>query len=196
VGGAAGGISAAVLYVVVYTIASAGTFAALAYLGGVDREVNNLEDIAGLSREQPLAAAVIAICMFSLAGIPPLAGFWGKLALFAGALRAATDSSLAVGGPSASLGMTLLAIAGAVNAAIAAAYYLRVVAAMYFGESRRKHGGEGGWGAQSAMILAAVLVLLVGIFPGSMTNSARRAELQLVRPVAATASNPDQLGAK
>jgi NADH-quinone oxidoreductase subunit N len=182
----AGGVASVVLYVAVYTLASAGTFAALAYLGGVQREVNTLEDIAGLSGDKPLAAAAIAVCMFSLAGIPPLAGFWGKLTLFGGALRVATDASLAAGGAGAGLWMTVLAVAGALNAAIAAAYYLRVVAVMYFGSSQRTHGGEGGWGAQAAMLLAASLVLYFGVFPGSLMTPARQAELLLVRPGLAT----------
>jgi NADH-quinone oxidoreductase subunit N len=184
-----GGISSALLYIVVYTLASAGTFAALSYLGGVEREVNGLEDIAGLSRQRPLAAAAIAVCMFSLAGIPPMAGFWGKLTLFSGAVRAATDASLgAPGGASTGLWMTVLAVAGALNAATAAAYYLRVVAVMYFTPAQREHGAEGGWGAQAAMSLAAILVVSIGLFPGTLIRPAQRAEQLLARPGSQQAS--------
>lgn len=183
-----GGIAAAVLYVIVYTLASAGTFAALAYLGGIEREVNNLEDISGLAQQRPMVAAVIAVCMFSLAGIPPLAGFWGKLSLFAGAIRAATAGSTTPETTSIALWMSVLAVAGALNAAIAAAYYLRVIAVMYFGVSQRQHGGEGGWGAAAAMIAATGLVLFVGFFPGSVTTAAKRADHLLTRPIASQTS--------
>jgi formate hydrogenlyase subunit 3/multisubunit Na+/H+ antiporter MnhD subunit len=53
---------------------------------------------------------------------------------------------------------------------------------MYFGSSRREHGCDGGWGAQAAMLMAAALVLLLGVFPGPLTSRARRAELLLARP--------------
>ena len=183
-GSQSGGIAAAVMYVIVYTLASAGTFAALAFLGGTEREVNSLEDIAGLGKQKPLAAAAIAMCMFSLAGVPPLAGFWGKFSLFTGAIRAATETSTLDGGPSIGVWMAVLGIAGAINAAIAAAYYLRVVAVMYFGTSQREHGEEGGWGAQVAMCAATLLVLLFGFFPGRIASAAQQADKFLVRPVA------------
>ncbi|MGE3775793.1 MAG: NADH-quinone oxidoreductase subunit N, partial [Pirellulaceae bacterium] len=181
-GAEAGGVSSAVLYVLLYTVASAGIFAALAYAGSSQREVNSLEDLAGLSTRQPLTAAVLAICLFSLAGIPPLAGFWGKLTLFSGAIHAASARSLVTAGPNAGVWMTALAVVGAVNAAIASAYYLRVVAVMYFGTTVGDRRGEGGWGARVAMSLAAALVILLGVFPGSVLNPTRRAEQILFRP--------------
>jgi NADH-quinone oxidoreductase subunit N len=188
-GNQSGGIAAAVLYVIVYTLASAGTFAALAYLGGSEREVNSLEDIAGLGKQKPLVAAAIAMCMFSLAGVPPLAGFWGKFSLFAGAIHAAT-SPPAAAGPSISVWMIILVVAGALNAAIAVAYYLRVVAVMYFATPQREHRAEGGWGAQVAMCAAALSVLLVGFFPSRFSSAARYADQSLARPMLSQTDSP------
>ena len=169
------GVGAATFYVIVYTLASAGMFAALAYLGGIQHEVNGVEDLAGLGKTQPVAGAVIAVCMLSLAGIPPLAGFWGKLNLFWGAVQAASLSS-------SGTWLIVLAIAGAINAAIAAAYYLRIVSVMYFGVSRTEFGGDGGWGPRAAMIAAAVLVVGVGLFPGGIWDATSRADASLRRP--------------
>lgn len=164
-----GGIGAATLYVIVYALGSIGVFSALAYLGGTQHEVDGIDDLSGLSRTQPLPAAVIAICLVSLAGIPPLAGFWGKLTLFLGAIQASSHSTSGVW-------FVGLAVAGALNAAIGAAYYLRVIAVMYFGTGTRQFGCEGGWGANVAMRLAGALVLIVGLLPGSVTQFTERAE--------------------
>jgi NADH-quinone oxidoreductase subunit N len=174
-GNAAGnGIGAATLYVIVYTLASSGVFAALAYLGGTQHEVSGVNDLSGLAKAHPLTAAVLAICLISLAGIPPLAGFWGKLTLFSGAIQAAA-------GLDAGVWFGVMAAAGAINAAIGVAYYLRVIAVMYFGVPKREFGCEGGWGAQLAMFAAAILVIAVGIFPGSVIQSTNRAEKSVER---------------
>jgi NADH-quinone oxidoreductase subunit N len=154
-----------------------GTFAALAYLGSQHHEVSGVDELAGLARSQPVAAGLIALFMFSLAGIPPLAGFWGKLALFSTAIEVAAGSST----PATSLWFTLLAVIGAANAAIAAAYYLRIVATMYFQPATAETSPSGGWGALGAAVLCGVLVVLGGVLPGPALNSANEAELTLRR---------------
>ena len=170
------GVGAATLYVIVYTLATAGIFAALAYLGGTVNEVNGVDDLSGLGKTDPLTAAVLAICIISLAGIPPLAGFWGKLTLFSGAIQAATSME-------SGFWFAVLAIAGALNAAIAVAYYLRIVSVMYFGQPKREYHGDGGWGARAAMIFAAALVVFAGVFPGTLIPPSRHAEQSLQRAV-------------
>ncbi len=80
------GIGAAFFYMLVYAAATAGTFAALTYLGGDDGELDTVDQLAGLTRNHPKTALAMAIFMFSLTGLPPLAGFWGKFTLFTGAL--------------------------------------------------------------------------------------------------------------
>src|SRR5438874_6132475 len=122
-----GGTAAMLFYVAVYALATMGTFAALAYLGSSQREVNDVDELAGLARSQPVVAGALAVFMFSLAGLPPLAGFWGKLNLFGSAIQLATSGAAGV-----SLWFTILAVIGALNAAVAAAYCLRIVAVMYF----------------------------------------------------------------
>jgi NADH-quinone oxidoreductase subunit N len=178
-----GGVTAMIFYVVVYSLASLGTFTALAYLGSQRREVQSIDELAGLGKTQPLAAAVIAVCMFSLAGLPPLAGFWGKFSLFMSGLeislaefeRGAATSSIG-------LGFLLLLIVGALNAAIAAAYYLRIVSVMFFQPAAEPAvPAGGGLGALVAATLCGALVVLTGIAPGSVMHFAGQYEEQMLQ---------------
>ena len=107
--------------------------------------------------------------MFSLAGIPPLAGFWGKLSLFTGSVSV----SLTAESSSVQTWFVVLAVAGAINAAIAAAYYLRVVGVMYFrAPGQRGPQCEGGAGAGASVAVCAALVALLGFAPGLLLGPA------------------------
>jgi NADH-quinone oxidoreductase subunit N len=172
-----GGIAAMLVYVAVYAVATMGTFTGLAYLGSIRREVNSVEELAGLARSQPAVAAAIALFMFSLAGIPPLAGFWGKLTLFGSAIEVAAapaDGNLP-------LWFAGLAVIGVLNAAVAAAYYLRIVAVMYFQPAAAPAPNSGGYGSLAATMLCAALVVLLGALPGPVIDSASEAESSLRR---------------
>jgi NADH-quinone oxidoreductase subunit N len=171
-----GGMMAMLFYVLVYALATMGVFAALAYLGSSGREVNDVEELAGLARSQPMIAAAIALFMFSLAGLPPLAGFWGKLSLFTGAVQLALAP-----GSGLPLWFAALAVVGALNAAIAAAYYLRVVAVMYFQFGTHLLPAAGGRSAWLATVTLALLVISAGLFPGRLMETARQSE-ERVRP--------------
>jgi NADH-quinone oxidoreductase subunit N len=165
-------VAAMVFYVIAYAAASLGTFAAFAYLSDDDESFSNVEDLAGIGRGYPVIALCLAICMFSLAGIPPLAGFWGKFALF--------KSALDVGflGPEVPrVWFITLCVIGALNAAAAAAYYLRIVATMYF-RSSVDHSVMpvmGNLGAGAALIASVIVVVGVGLFTGRPMASAERA---------------------
>jgi NADH-quinone oxidoreductase subunit N len=163
------GVGTALFYLAVYCLATIGAFASLKYLGSQERQVDGVDELAGLGRTRPLAALALAISMFSLAGVPPLAGFWGKLTLFTGALE--------VGGDKGSLGtwFVALAIIGVLNAAIAMAYYLRIVAVMYFRSPVTTVKAEGGPGAWLAMVACSLLVLAVGLDWGPALNAADQA---------------------
>jgi NADH-quinone oxidoreductase subunit N len=166
------GIGAALFYMLVYTAATAGVFAALTYLGGREGEINTVDQLAGLVRNHTKTALAIAIFMFSLTGLPPLAGFWGKFTLFTGALgvdaRNPGDSSLWPW-------FFALAIVGALNAAISAGYYLRVVGVMYFRSPSYTPAGQGGAGAALAVALCVLLVVGIGCAPGWFVDEAREA---------------------
>jgi len=103
-----------------------GAFAVLISLGGPDRQIDQLDELAGLGRLRPATALLLAVFLFSLTGLPPTAGFFAKFNLLVAAWSAGTAASQAI------------AVIMAVNAAIGAGYYLRIVAAMYL----RPAGGE------------------------------------------------------
>ena len=172
---ASDGLAATLFYLGVYVVASLGAFAALVYLSRTDRELNDISELAGLGRSCPLIGAAIAVFMFSLSGIPPLAGFWGKLALFTSALAMGLRPPTGVG--EASGWFFVLAIVGVVNAAIAAAYYLRIVGVMYFQSSDRKPTPGGGPTAQLSALLCAVLVVAIGLWPARLAGLSRDAAL-------------------
>jgi NADH-quinone oxidoreductase subunit N len=183
-----GGVTAMLFYVIVYALATMGTFAALAFLGSPGSEVNNVDELAGLARSKPVVAGALAIFMFSLAGLPPLAGFWGKLNLFGSAVELATSAP-----PGLATWFAALAIAGALNAAIAAAYYLRIISVMYFQPGTRPVAAAGGPSAWFAAIACAALVVGMGAWPGRIlemavqSDAAFRPETQTVQSAAAEA---------
>ena len=112
--------------------------------------VRNLDDYRGRGFSQPLAAGVLAIAMFSLAGIPPTVGFTGKFLIFASALRA---------------GETLLAIIGILTAAVSIYYYLRVVTALYLQQSKDTSREDISRLDTAILGISSALLILLGLFP-------------------------------
>ncbi len=145
--GAWNGFSALWFYLATYAAATIGAFAVMEHLGRADRRLDAVDDLAGLGRTRPVPAAAMAVCMFSLAGIPLLAGFWGKFLVFGGALNV---NSLSGAAPAARWWFVAGAIIGVLNAAVAAAYYLRIVAVMYFRTPLATPAAQGGLGAWTA----------------------------------------------
>jgi NADH-quinone oxidoreductase subunit N len=185
----ASGVTALVVYLVVYVLAALGTFAALAYLDGRSGDVSDVGELAGLGRTQPTVAALLAVFLFSLAGIPPLAGFWGKLGLFAGAVRLASDP-----GNVAHTWFLALAILGALNAAVAAGYYLRVVGVMFFQPPAGEPVSAGGRGPLIASIACALLILVVGLVPSTLVGGSERAGEGLVRDAGQSSASTVLIG--
>ncbi len=167
------GVGTSLFYLFVYCLSTIGAFASLKFLGSRERQIDGVDELAGLGKSRPLPALALAISMFSLAGVPPLAGFWGKLTLFSGAV------SVDVGGGGAEHPLRPwfigLAVIGAINAAIGMAYYLRIVAVMYFRSPVTTVKAEGGPGAWLAMVSCSLLVLACGLFPGPFITAAQQA---------------------
>jgi NADH-quinone oxidoreductase subunit N len=166
------GVGATLFYMLVYAAATAGVFAALTYLSGQRRIVSTLDDLAGLSATHPKTSAALALFMFSLAGLPPLAGFWGKFTLFTGALSVDARNP-----ESGNLWpwFVALALVGVINAAISGAYYLRLIGVMYFRSGDAMPEAQGGAGAGLATALCAAAVLGIGAFPGPLVEAGKRA---------------------
>ena len=181
-----GGLSAALFYLATYALATLGIFAAITYLGHrwpewtagsgprpPREEIAMVDDLDGLSSTNPVAAFAIALFLLSLAGIPPLPGFWGKLSLATSALEVDWNAAITFGSRRA--WFVSLAVMLVLNAAIAAAYYLRIIAAMYFRTSKRGVQADGGLAAGVAMLLCTALVLMVTLQPRGLFVSASRA---------------------
>lgn len=168
------GLGALLFYLALYALATTGAFAALTFLGGEGKQIDGVDELAGLGRSHPLTAIFLAIFMFSLAGIPPLAGFWGKFTIFGSALNL-DEAGLA--DPRIRTWFLALAVIGVLNAAIAAAYYLRIVAVMYFRSPVQTPRGAGGRGAAIAAALCAVLIVLLGVFPSPLVSEATEASV-------------------
>ncbi|MCH8150724.1 MAG: hypothetical protein IH987_22590, partial [Planctomycetes bacterium] len=133
-----------------------------------DRDAETLDDIAGVARRAPIATFALAVCIFSLMGFPPTAGFLGKLYIFSSAFS--LPDNHAFHGP-----LIALAIIGVVNAAIAAAYYLRIVGAAYMSEETEEPTPAGGFPVRLGLGLCALPVLLLFVRPALVLDDARSA---------------------
>jgi len=118
------GVEGIVLYLAIYALMTLGAFGVIIALSTPERSVDTVDDLGGLLWTHPWAAIAMGLCLFSLAGVPPMAGFYGKLWIFGSALEVAQ-------GPDAR-GFQFLAIVGVLNAAIGAYYYLRMLMKMCF----------------------------------------------------------------
>lgn len=119
VAGTEQGVAAVILYLIIYMVMTAGVFAVVLCMRRDGLVLEKISDLAGLSRNHPFLAYGLAILMFSLAGIPPFAGFFGKLAVFSAAVEAE---------------YYVLAVVGVLSSVVGAYYYLRIIKVMFFDE--------------------------------------------------------------
>jgi NADH-quinone oxidoreductase subunit N len=160
------GQASVLFYLLAYTVSTAGAFGALILCGRRGAEAVSYEDLAGIGKRHPAAALAFSLFLLSLAGVPPTAGFFGKLFVF----RAAIDSELYA-----------LAVIGLLNSIVGAYYYLRVMVYMYMREpvpgAPIATPMSSGFVA-TGLLIAAVLVLLLGILPGTSLDVALAAGLK------------------
>ncbi|MHC8509636.1 MAG: NADH-quinone oxidoreductase subunit NuoN [Rhodospirillales bacterium] len=167
VGVAAGtfaGVQGVLIYLGIYLFMNAGTFACILCMKRGGRMVEEISDLAGFSKTHPLTALALAVFMFSMAGIPPLAGFFGKLYVF----MAAVES-----------GLYVLAVIGVVTSVVGAFYYLRIVKVMYFDSGEDALDKPSSKALQGVIGLSAVLVTFFFLFTGPLLDSAARAAAAL-----------------
>jgi NADH-quinone oxidoreductase subunit N len=169
-----GGVEAVMFYLVAYGAMTIGAFAILSYLSTPDRPVETVEDLAGLGRSHPGAALLMMLFLFSLVGIPLTAGFIGKVNLFLGALSVPYDPKVPVQVEQARL-FVILAGIGALNAAIAAYYYLRIVAVMFLRDALKPIIKVRTWPVLVATWLCACVTLAAGIYPRPLVQAIRTA---------------------
>lgn len=162
--GTAEGVTAVAVYLTIYLAMTAGTFAVILNMRINDRAVEGISDLAGLARTRPAMAAAMAIFMFSMAGIPPLAGFFGKLVVFQAAVQAELYS---------------LAVIGVLASVVGAFYYLRVIKVMYFDEPIDQFDKPLGGELNFVMGVSAVVTLLLFLFPSFVFVPAANAAASL-----------------
>jgi NADH-quinone oxidoreductase subunit N len=143
--------SGMLFYLLGYSLMNLAAFGVVAQLGrGGGVEADQVDHYRGLARRQPLAAAIMSVAMFSLAGIPGTVGFLGKFYIFEAVVRA---------------GLVPLAIWGVVNSLLSVYYYLRVVVVMYMSESETEPFDGRNWETTVLAGCMAALVLLLGVLP-------------------------------
>jgi len=147
--GSAEGIGGVLVYMTIYLFMNVGTFAVILSMRANGRLVEGINDLSGLSKTRPVMAAALAVMMFSMAGIPPFAGFFGKFFIF----KAAVDA-----------GLIPLAVVGVLTSVVAAFYYLRIVKIIYFDEAGDQFEPMT---AQARLVLgvASVFVAVFFLFP-------------------------------
>ncbi|KQP22506.1 NADH-quinone oxidoreductase subunit NuoN [Pseudorhodoferax sp. Leaf267] len=153
---AANAYSSAMFYVVTYVLTTLASFGVLLLLAREGFESDEVTDLAGLNQRSPLYAAVMGICMFSLAGIPPMVGFYAKLSV----LQALVASGEAL--------YVALAVFAVVMSLIGAFYYLRVVKVMYFDAPITATTVSAPLDVRAVLSVNGALVLLLGIVPGGL----------------------------
>ena len=167
VGLAAGGeigVRGVLIYMAIYLAMVLGTFCCILCMRVHGRMVEGIDDLAGLSKTHPMVALALAIFMFSMSGIPPLAGFFAKIYVFFAAIQA---------------GLYTLAVIGVLSSVVAAFYYLRIVKLMYFDEPVEAFDRPIERGMGVILAGTGVFTLFFFAYPGPVLNSAAAAAASL-----------------
>jgi len=149
------GISGVIFYLTAYTFMNLAAFGIVALIEGKEEANLNLKSYSGLATRSPMLAALLSIVMFSLAGIPPFAGFFGKYYVFMSAIKA---------------NLTWLAIIGVLSSVISVYFYLRVVVLMYFRDTETELTLEKSNTGLLAVIISVVFIIIIGVAPGSIIS--------------------------
>jgi NADH-quinone oxidoreductase subunit N len=165
------GAAAVLYYIVIYGIANLGAFAVLGLLHVRGRACETLRDVAGLLRRERGPALLLALAMFTLMGLPPTAGFWGKMSLFGSALYSSQHFVPEEIQP----WVVALVVIAVLNSALAAAYYLRVIAACLLYESDEPAAAAPREALHVGAILCGFLLLIFSFYPNALLGMGRAA---------------------
>ena len=153
------GIQSSIIYISIYVIMNLALFTCLLMLKRKDQYYEKLDDLSGLSKNHPLLSLSLLIILFSLAGIPPLAGFFAKFYVF----KAVIEQS-----------MYFLAIVGLLSTVIAAFYYLRIIKVIYFDKEKEKYDSDHSMWLKFSLTFSTVLILFYFIFPSQIIDLVSR----------------------
>ena len=153
------GIQSSIVYISIYIVMNLGLFSCLLMMKRNDQYYENIEDLSGLSKNHPLLSLSLMIILFSLAGIPPLAGFFAKFYIFTAVIEQS---------------MYFLAIIGLLSAVISAFYYLRIIKIIYFDLEKEKYDTDYNMGLKISLSLTTLLILLYFIMPSRLVEIVSR----------------------
>ena len=162
--GDAVGVQGVLIYMSIYLFMTLGAFACILCMRRGERMVEGIGDLAGLSKSHPLLALALAIFMFSMAGLPPLAGFFGKLYIFFAAIEA---------------GFIALAVIGVLTSVIAAFYYVRIVKVMYFDAPEETLDKLVGRDIAAVLVGTGLVIVLFFVYPTPLLSGAKAAAAAL-----------------
>ena len=147
------GIQSSVIYITIYILMNLGLFSCLLMMKRNNKYFEDIEDLSGLSKNHPLMSLSLLVILFSLAGIPPLAGFFAKFYIFKSVLEQS---------------MYFLAIVGLLSTVVAAFYYLRIIKIMYFDKEKEKYDTDHSLWLKFSLMFSTLLILIYFIFPSQL----------------------------
>ena len=153
------GIQSSIIYITIYVIMNLAFFSCLLMLKRNDQYYEDIDDLSGLSKNHPLLSLSLLVILFSLAGIPPLAGFFAKFYIFTAVLEQS---------------MYFLAIVGLLSTVIAAFYYLRIIKIIYFDKEKEKYDSDHSLWLKFSLTFSTILILLYFIFPSQLIEVVSR----------------------
>tara|TARA_Y100000590_G_C15447010_1_gene911171 strand:- start:288 stop:878 length:591 start_codon:yes stop_codon:yes gene_type:complete len=149
------GIQNSIIYICIYLIMNLGVFCCLFMMKRNNKFYENLEDLSGLSKNHPLISLSLLILLFSLAGIPPMAGFFAKFYIFISVIEES---------------MYFLAIVGLLSTVVSAFYYLKIIKIIYFDPSKEKYDEVKYFGLKFSLAISTLLTLLYFIYPSVLID--------------------------
>jgi len=150
------GIQSTIIYLTIYLVMNLGAFGCIFMMKRENVFYENINDLSGLSKNHPMVALSFLIILFSLAGIPPLAGFFAKFHVFMAVIE---------------VKMYALAVIGLVTTVVSAFYYLRIIKIIYFDKPKMPFEESYDWGLKISLILSSILILIYFIYPSILVNA-------------------------
>jgi len=150
------GIQSTIIYLTIYLVMNLGAFGCIFMMKRENVYYENIDDLSGLSKNHPMVALSFLIILFSLAGIPPMAGFFAKFYVFMAVIE---------------VKMYALAIIGLVTTVVSAFYYLRIIKIIYFDKPKKPFEENYDWGLKISLILSSILILIYFIYPSILVNA-------------------------
>ncbi len=153
------GIQSSIIYISIYIVMNLALFSLLLMLKRKDKFYEDIEDLSGLSKNHPILSLCLLVILFSLAGIPPLAGFFAKFYIF----KSVIEQS-----------MYFLAIVGLLSTVVAAFYYLRIIKIIYFDKEKEKYDNDHSLWLKFSLTVSTILILFYFVFPNQLIEVVSR----------------------